>query len=129
MAEGWLRHLTGPPIESFSAGTDPHTVNPLAVESMKERDVDISGHRSKFISEFLGQPFDFVITVCDQAQERCPTFPDSPRLLHWSIPDPAKAKGTHEEKRAVFRLVRDEIRGRVEAFVRQELGPYLRDGA
>ncbi len=128
MAEGWLRHLTGPPIESFSAGTDPHTVNPLAVESMKERDVDISGHRSKFISEFLGQRFDFVITVCDQAQERCPTFPDSPRLLHWSIPDPAKAEGTTEERRAVFRLIRDQIRGRIEEFVRQELGPSFLDG-
>ena len=129
MAEGWLRHLAKPPIEACSAGTDPQTVNPLAVESMKERDVDISGHRSKSVREFFDQCFDFVITVCDQARERCPTFPDSPRLLHWSVPDPAKAEGTHEEKQAVFRLVRDQIRSRVEAFVRQELSPFLRDGA
>ena len=116
-------------MEAFSAGTDPQTVNPRAVESMQERGVDISGHRSKSVREFLGQRFDFVITVCDQAQEVCPTFPNAPRLLHWSIPDPAKAEGTTEERRTVFCLVRDQIRGRVEAFVRQELGPFLRDGA
>ena len=127
MAEGWLRHLAKPSVEAFSAGTDPQTVNSLAVESMHERDVDISGHRSKSIREFLGQRFDFVITVCDQAREHCPAFPDSPHLLHWSIPDPAKAEGTREEQQAAFRLVRDEIRGRIEAFVRQELGPSLRD--
>ena len=121
MAEGWLRHLASPPAEAFSAGTNPQTVNPLAVESMQERGVDISGHRSKSVREFLGQRFDFVITVCDQAQQSCPTFPDSPCLLHWSIPDPAKTDGTTEERQAVFRLVRDQIRGRVEEFVRQEL--------
>lgn len=127
MAEGWLRHLSRPPIEAFSAGTNPQTVNPLAVESMKECDVDIYGHRSKSVREFLSQRFEFVITVCDQAQESCPTFPDSPRLLHWSIPDPATAGGTTEERQAVFRLVRDQIRGRVEAFVRQELDPFIRN--
>lgn len=129
MAEGWLRHLGRPPVETFSAGTAPQPVSRLAVETMQERGIDISGHRSKSVREFLGQRFDFVITVCDQAQEVCPTFPNAPRLLHWSIPDPAKAEGTTEERRTVFCLVRDQIRGRVEAFVRQELGPFLRDGA
>lgn len=127
MAEAWLSYLTGPPVEAFSAGTDPQTVNSLAVESMQERGVDISGHRSKSVREFLGQRFDFVITVCDQAQERCPTFPGSPRLLHWSIPDPAKAEGTHEERQAVFRLVRDQIHTKVEAFIRQEFEAFFRD--
>lgn len=128
MAEGWLRHLAGPSIEAFSAGTHPQPVSSLAVESMKERDVDISGHRAKSVRQLLNQRFDFVITVCDQAREVCPTFPNSPPLLHWSIPDPTQAEGSHEEREAVFRFVRDRIRDRVEAFIREELGPFFRNG-
>ena len=126
MAKGWLRHLAGPPVEAFSAGTEPQTVNPLAVESMKERAVDISGHRSKSVQEFLGQRFDFVITVCDRAQESCPTFPDS-SLRHWNVPDPAKAEGTREERLAFFHLIRDQLRERIEAFLREELGSVPRE--
>lgn len=122
MAEGWLRHLAGPGIEVCSAGTDPKEVHPMAVETMQERGVELSGHRSKSIKEFFGQRFDFVITVCDHAKESCPTFPDSSRFLHWSFPDPANAQGTLEEQKAVFRQVRDRIRRLVEEFVHEELG-------
>lgn len=122
MAEGWLRHLAGPGIEVVSAGTDPRGVHPLAVETMQECGVEISGHRSKSIKEFFGQRFDFVITVCNQAKESCPTFPDSSQFLHWSFPDPANSQGTIEEQKAVFHHVRDHIRSRIEAFVHEELG-------
>jgi arsenate reductase len=109
MAEGWLRELAGDRFEVFSAGTHPSTVNPLAIAVMRERGVDISGQRSKSVNEFLDQPFDFVITVCDQAAEACPIFPGPAERIHWSFPDPAAVTGTEEEKRNAFRAVRDNL--------------------
>jgi len=117
MAEGFLRHLGGDAFEADSAGTEPGALHPLAVEAMAEVGVDISGQRAKSVDDFVQQPFDFVITVCDDAKEACPFFPNAANRLHWSFPDPSAATGSHEERLAVFREVRDGIRVRVEQFV------------
>jgi arsenate reductase len=109
MAEGWLRELAGDRFEAFTAGTHPTAVNPLAIAVMAERGVDVSGQRSKSVNEFLDQPFDYVITVCDQAAEACPIFPGPAEHVHWSFPDPAAVTGTEEEKRDAFRSVRDTL--------------------
>lgn len=109
MAEGLLRHLGKQTFEVHSAGTKPSAVNPLAVKVMAEVGVDILGHRSKSVSEFAGQNFDYVITVCDAAKESCPVFPGYPKQIHWSFPDPAKAEGNEEERLQAFRKVRDEL--------------------
>jgi arsenate reductase len=115
MAEGLLRRAAGERIDVFSAGTHPSVVNPLAIAVMKERDIDISGHRSKSVDEFAGQDFDYVITVCDNANESCPVFPGTTRL-HWSFEDPAGAGGELNERLSVFRRVRDEIDTRLTTF-------------
>jgi arsenate reductase len=117
MAEGLLREIGGDAFEVFSAGVEPSPVRPLAIEAMKEIGVDISGHRSKSVDEFLGQAFDYVITVCDNANERCPVFPAKTERLHWSFDDPAAAKGDEPAKLAVFRRVRDEIRQKLQLFI------------
>lgn len=117
MAEGLLRHLAGDRFEAVSAGTEPSIVNPLAIVAMREIDLDISGHRSKAASEFLREHFAYVITVCDNANERCPIFPFASQRLHWPLDDPAAALGSEEARMAVFRRVRDEIAQRVRAFV------------
>ena len=117
MAEGFLRAYGGNEYEAHSAGTRPSTVNPLAVEVMKEVGIDLSGHRSKNVSEYLGQHFDLVFTVCDHANEHCPIFPGPCIREHWPFEDPADATGTHECKLSVFRTVRDEIASRIRAFV------------
>ena len=109
MAEGWLRHLAGDRFEVASAGTHPSSVNPLAIEAMRERGVDISAHRSKSVQEFVSQPFDYVITVCDDAAEACPVFPGPAQRIHWSFPDPAAVQGSHEERLAAFQQVRDAL--------------------
>ena len=119
MAEGWLRHLAGDRFEAISAGTDTQGIHPLTVESMRERGIEIPGQRSKSVENFLGQSFDFVITVCDKARENCPIFPGSSTSLHWSLSDPAEAKGTFDEEMAVFRQVRDEIGDRLRQFMRE----------
>jgi len=108
MAEGLLRHLAGNRYEVASAGTQPVGLNPGAVEAMKEIGIDISGHRSKNVTEFIGRPVDLVITVCDRASESCPTFPGT-SILHWPFDDPASVQGSPVERYAVFRRVRDEI--------------------
>lgn len=118
MAEGWLRHLAGDRFEVASAGTHPTTVNPLAIAVMRERGVDISTHRSKSMNEFLTQPFDYVITVCDDAAEACPIFPGPARRIHWSLPDPAAVQGGEDERLTAFRDVRDRLEARFEEFVR-----------
>src|SRR5216684_2184216 len=100
MAEGLLRHLGGDTLEVHSAGTAPIGVSPLTIEAMREIGIDISAHRSKPVSEFEGQRFDTVITVCDSAAGHCPVFPGAPERIHWSLPDPAAVNGTHEEKLA-----------------------------
>ncbi len=120
MAEGLLRHLGGPAVDVHSAGTKPVGVNPLAVEAMREIGLDISRHRSKSVAEFEGRQFDAVITVCDSAAERCPVFPGAPRRIHWSLPDPAAATGSPEERLLVFRRVRDTLEELLRTFLREE---------
>jgi arsenate reductase len=115
MAEGLLRHLAGDRFEAHSAGTEATHVRPLAIRAMEEIGVDISGQESKMLERYLGEPFDYVITVCDDANEACPFFPGAERRLHWSLPDPSAAEGTEEERLAVFRSVRDALRDRVRA--------------
>ncbi|MBX6763083.1 MAG: arsenate reductase ArsC [Rubrobacteraceae bacterium] len=114
MAEGFLRHLAGERFEAMSAGTEATEVRPEAVEVMREVGVDISRQESKTLERYLGEPFDYVITVCDQANEACPVFPGAGKRLHWSFPDPSAARGGEEERLAVFREVRDKIRERIE---------------
>lgn len=122
MAEGLLRHDGGGGFEVFSAGVAPSFVRPQAIEVMREIGIDISGHRSKSVDEFLGQEFDYVITVCDNANERCPVFPGKTERVHWSFDDPAAAEGGVVAKLAVFRRVRDEIRERLSSFIKKESG-------
>lgn len=117
MAEGLLRHLAKDRFEIASAGTHPVGLHLSAVEVMKEIGIDIGSQRSKSVEEFLGQRFDYVITVCDRARESCPTFPASTALLHWSFEDPVTAVGSVEERRKVFQRVRNEIADRVRQFV------------
>lgn len=117
MAEGWLRHLAGDRYEAASAGTQPAGLNPGAVEVMRELGIDIAAHQSKHLNQFLGVRFDHVITVCDRAREACPIFPGASSMLHWSFDDPAAARGSDEERRAVFKRVRDEIAERIRLFL------------
>jgi arsenate reductase len=117
MAEGWLRSSLAGTVEVHSAGTHPSRVNPLAIEVMQELGIDISGHRSKSVSEFSGQEFDYIITVCDSAREACPAFAGRAQRLHWSFEDPAAVSGSVEEKKAVFRRVRDQIAEHLRNFV------------
>ena len=114
MAEGLLLHLGGDRFEAFSAGTEATQVRPLAIRAMQELGIDISGHESKTLHRYLGQPFDAVITVCDDANEACPVFPGAGRRLHWSFEDPSKATGAEDEQLATYRRVRDEIRACIE---------------
>ena len=122
MAEGLLRHEAGDRFDVSSAGTHPTTVRPEAVAVMSELGIDISNHWSKSVDEFAGRPFDFVITVCDAAKESCPVFPGSTQRLHWSFEDPAAVKGSYEERKEAFRLIRDQIRERLNGFVTEEAG-------
>jgi len=117
MAEGFLRHLASDRFEPASAGVNPTVVNPLAIEAMREVGIDISGHRSKSAGSLLAEHFPYVITVCDNANERCPIFPGVVKRMHWSLRDPAAATGTDAERLAVFRAVRDEIEQHVRAFI------------
>jgi arsenate reductase len=114
IAEGLLRHLAGERFEVMSAGTEATHVRPLAVRAMAEVGVDISGQESKTLKRYLGEPFDYVVTVCDEANEACPFFPGAKNRLHWSLEDPAQATGSEEERLAVFRRLRDELRDRIE---------------
>jgi arsenate reductase len=115
MAEGLLRHMAGDRFEVLSAGTEPKGLNPFAIAAMRELDVDISQQRSKNVTEFIGQTIQYVVTVCDIAKEKCPIFPGTYKFMAWSLEDPAGESGTHEEKLAVFRRVRDEIAGKISA--------------
>jgi arsenate reductase (thioredoxin) len=114
MAEGFLRSLGGDRFEALSAGTEATRVRPLAIAVMAEAGVDISQQESKTLDRYLGESFDAVITVCDQAAESCPVFPGAKKRLHWSFPDPSQATGTEEEQLAVYRQVRDDIRAHIE---------------
>jgi arsenate reductase len=114
MAEGLLRHLAGDRFEAMSAGTEATRVRPLAIRAMEEIGIDISGQESKTLDQYLQEPFDHVITVCDDANEACPFFPGAANRLHWSFEDPSKAEGSEEQRLQVFRRVRDELRERIE---------------
>ena len=121
LAEGYLRYFAGNKAQIFSAGVETHGVNPRAIDTMKEDGIDISAHTSNNISEYAGIDFDYVITVCDNARERCPFFPSNAQKFHYNFPDPAKATGTEEEILAQFRSVRQLIKDYCEAFVKDNL--------
>ncbi len=117
LAEGILRAAAGDSLNVQSAGSKPAGyVHPLAIQVMKEIGIDISGHRSKHMDEFLKQPIETVITVCGNADQACPMFPGQVNRHHWGFDDPARATGTDEGKLAVFRRVRDEIKRVFEAY-------------
>jgi arsenate reductase len=120
MAEGLLRQDAGEQFDVESAGTRPGTVRPEAIAVMKELGIDISGHRSKHVDEFQGQKFDYVITVCDNAKESCPVFFSAAQRLHHSFEDPAALNCSEEERLALFRRVRCELRTYLAEFARRE---------
>jgi len=117
LAEGYLKHFAGGKAEVYSAGVETYGLNPRAVAAMKEDGIDISSHTSNLIDEYKDIPFDFVITVCDHAKERCPYFPSQAQKFHYNFPDPAKAKGTEEEIFQQFREVRQMIKLYCQEFV------------
>lgn len=116
MAEGILRHIASDKFDVESAGTIASFVRPQAIAAMAEIGIDISAHRSKSLDEFRNTSFDYVITVCDNANETCPVFPGPAQRIHWSFDDPAEAVGSDEQQLAMFRRVRDEIADRLRAF-------------
>jgi len=125
MAEGWARHLKGNVIEPYSAGIEPHGLDPRAVTAMAEAGVDISGHRSTHLAEFGGVAFGWVVTVCGGAHERCPVFPAATAVCHVAFDDPpalAREAATEEEALAHYRRVRDEIRAFVETLPESRRG-------
>jgi arsenate reductase len=113
MAEGFLRAMAGDQFEVASAGTEATRVHPLAITAMAEIGIDLSGHTSKTLDAFLALPWDYVITVCDAANERCPLFPGAGSRIHWSFDDPSQATGSDAQRLEVFRRVRDDIHARL----------------
>ena len=122
VGEVLLRHLARDCFEVLSAARDATHVRPLAVRAMDELGIDISGQKSKTLERYLGETFDYVITVCDTADKACPVFPGAKRQLHWSFEDPAQAAGSEEERLRVFQSVRDEVRERMEGELLSEDG-------
>jgi arsenate reductase len=121
IAEGYLRFFAKDKAEIYSAGIETHGVNPKAIETMKDDGINISRHTSNNVDEYNDIDFDFVITVCDNANERCPIFPSKAKKFHHNFPDPAKAKGTEEEIRNEFRKVREMIKEYCRIFVAENL--------
>lgn len=119
MAEGWARHLAGDKVDVYSAGVETHGLNPRAVLAMGDAGVDISKHTSDLIQDDVLNRADYVITLCGDANDRCPVTPPHVHRLHWGFEDPAKVKGTEEEIQAKFNEVRDEIRNRLESFLQE----------
>ena len=117
MAEGLLRDMAGDKFEVVSAGVAPSHVRPEAIEVMREIGIDISGHRSKSIDEFSDQKFDYIITVCDNANQQCPMFPGKSERIHWGIDDPAAVTGDLKSRLAAFRSARDELRDRLQSLI------------
>jgi len=117
MAEGFLRHLAGERFEVASAGTEATRVHPLAIRAMHEAGIDLSSHTSKTLDSVAARPWNYVITVCDSANERCPLFPGQTVRLHWSFDDPSQATGSEDQRLATFRRVRDQIRAQLEAWL------------
>ena len=125
MAEAFLNHICGEHFEAHSAGIEPGKLNPIVVEAMQEIGIDISGNQAKAVFDYFksGKIFSYVITVCDEASaERCPIFPGVTQRLHWSFPDPSSFSGTHAEKLAGTRTVRDTIKAKVEAWCEEVCG-------
>ncbi|MGH9711312.1 MAG: arsenate reductase ArsC [Candidatus Acidiferrales bacterium] len=118
MAEGYLRHVASERFDAMSAGIESKGLNPLAVQAMHEAGIDISGQRSKDVTQLLGTPVQYVVTVCSNAREKCPVFPATVKFIHWDLDDPAAVQGTDEDKLGAFREVRDEIFAHIE----QEFG-------
>ncbi|MGH2401165.1 MAG: arsenate reductase ArsC [Candidatus Limnocylindria bacterium] len=117
MAEGMLRAWGGDRYEVFSAGTEATRIRPEAVRVMDEIGIDISGHTSKTLEPFLGEPFDWLVTVCDDAREACPTLPGVRKQAHWSIEDPSAVEGDEQARLQAFRVARDELRDRLHRFL------------
>ncbi len=116
IAEGYLKHFTSGKAEVYSAGVETHGVNPKAIATMQEDGIDISNHTSNHIDEYTQIDFDYVITVCDNAKERCPFFPTNAKKFHYNFPDPAKAVGTEDEIKQQFAQARDLIKAYTKAF-------------
>ncbi len=121
IAEGYLRHFAGDKAVVYSAGVETHGVNPRAIATMQADGIDISGHSSNNITEYTGVDFDYVITVCDHAKERCPFFPSNAQKFHYNFPDPAKALGTESEIQKAFEDVRDLIKQYCADFVKANI--------
>jgi arsenate reductase len=119
LLHGYLQQLLGERATVYSAGVETHGLNPRAVQVMAEDGVDISQHTSNHVDEYAAVPFDYVLTVCDHAQEVCPVFPSSAQKLHHNFPDPARATGSPEEILEQFRAVRDQVKAYALAFARQ----------
>ena len=118
MAEGLLRVRGDGAYDVFSAGTEPRAVHPLAIKAMREIGIDISDHRAKSLEAFRDQPpMDLVVTVCDEAAEACPYFPNARQQVHWGFPDPSRVEGSEEERLAAFRHIRDLIATRIRQFL------------
>ncbi len=122
IAEAYLQLYAGSRAKVYSAGVETHGVNPRAIATMKSDNIDISHHTSNHVDEYLDIPFDWILTVCDHAQERCPIFPSSAEKFHFNFPDPAKAVGTEEEIAAQFAAVRDQIKQYCAGFISDRLG-------
>ena len=123
LAEGYLKHFAGDKANVYSAGVETHGVNPKAIATMQKDGIDISNHTSNNILEYTGIEFDYVITVCDNAKERCPYFPTKAQKFHYNFPDPAKAAGTEHEIEAAFDSVRNLIKDYCAVFVKNNLAP------
>ena len=117
IAEGILRDLSKGTVEVYSAGTEPTDVHPLAIRALQEVGTDISAQRSKYVDEFAGQTFDFVVTLCDNAREVCPVFPGAPERIHWSFSDPGAVQGTEEERLQSFSQTARELAMRLRPFL------------
>jgi arsenate reductase len=121
MAEGFLRALAGDRLDVASAGTEATRVHPLAIRAMDEVGIDLRSHTSKTLDRFLAEPWDYVITVCDSANERCPLFPGRATRIHWSFDDPSAAPGSEEARLATFRRVREAIHARLTRWLATEV--------
>jgi protein-tyrosine-phosphatase/DNA-binding MarR family transcriptional regulator len=113
MAEALLEQLAGESVAARSAGSHPKPLHPNAVRAMRERGIDLQGRRSKHLSEFSGESFDYVVSLCDRVREVCPEFPGHPDTIHWSVPDPGRAGGDDEESYPAFRRTAAELATRV----------------
>jgi arsenate reductase len=123
LAEGYLKHFAGDKANVYSAGVETHGVNPKAIATMQKDGIDISNHTSNNILEYTGIEFDYVITVCDNAKERCPYFPTKAQKFHYNFPDPAKATGSEQEIEAAFDSVRNLIKDYCSDFIKNNLVP------